>query len=106
MNTAVLHHVIAVGTGEKGANTFLDQPAGKALIGICGAVGIVIVVICIFRMIKSVTSGRPGEGFKILIFGLVIGGLLFDLQVTITGVQDMSSLVGKIISSINSVSNG
>ena len=96
-------HTIAVGTGETGANNFLNSSIGTAVVGLCGAVGVIVVVVCIFRMIKHVTSGKPGEGFKILIFGLLIGGLLFDLKLTINGVKDMGSLIDKTFSSVSSV---
>lgn len=99
------HGVLAAPVGDTGANKFLDSPIGTAVIGLCGAVAIVIVVVCIFRMIKSVTSGRPGEGFKILVFGLIIGGLLFNLNLTVKGVNQMSGLVGKVFDSVGSITS-
>lgn len=104
MDLSRLHQVLAVPTtGEDGATSFLESPIGKAFIGICGAVGIIIVVACIFRMIRHVTGGKPGEGFKILIFGLVIGGLLFNLNLTIDGVGQASNLVEAVFDSVGSI---
>jgi hypothetical protein len=97
---------LAAPIGDTGANSFLnDSAAGKALVAICGAVAVVIVVFAVFRMINGIGRGRPGEAFKSLIFGLLIGGLLFNLNLTITGVNMMGDLVGKIFSSVDSVSN-
>lgn len=95
--------VLAVGTGETGANNFLNSTIGTAVIGLCGAVGVIVAVVCIFRMIKHVTNGKPGEGFKVLVFGLMIGGLLFNLNLTISGAKEMGSLVQKVFDSAGSV---
>jgi hypothetical protein len=101
------HSVLAVGaggtTGQTGINSFLVSPIGIAVIGICGVVGVLIVVTCIFKMVKSVTSGRPGEGFKVLIFGLVIGGLLFNLNVTVTAISSMSDLIKNVFDSTSQI---
>ncbi len=97
-------HVIAAGTGDQGANNFLtNSDFGKALAMLCGAFGVLVVVACIFRMVKHITSGKPGEGFKVLVFGLVIGALLFDLNLTIKGVDQAGTLVGKAFNSISQV---
>ncbi|WP_141578173.1 hypothetical protein [Actinomadura sp. WMMA1423] len=99
-------YVLAAPIGDTGANSFLnDSPAGKALVAICGAVAVVIVVFAVFRMINGIGRGRPGEAFKSLIFGLLIGGLLFNLNLTLTGVNMMGDLVGKIFTSVDKVSN-
>lgn len=103
MTLVDMHNVLAATTGEAGANDFLKSSIGKAVVAICGAIGIVIVVVCILRMVRSVTSGRPGEGFKILFFGLLIGGMLFDLGLTITGVKNMATLIGKFFDSANDI---
>ncbi|WP_433467306.1 hypothetical protein ACQPZP_09325 [Spirillospora sp. CA-142024] len=99
-------YLLAAPVGDKGANSFLDDsPAGKALVAICGAIAVVIVVFGVFRMINGIGRGRPGEAFKSLIFALLIGGLLFNLNLTLTGVNMMGDLVGKVFSSVNTVSN-
>ncbi|MFF5259913.1 hypothetical protein ACFY4C_13275 [Actinomadura viridis] len=95
--------VLAAPIGEEGANSFLDSPAGEALVAICGALAIVIVVIAIFRMVSGIGRGRPGEAFKALTFGLLIGGLLFNLNLTMDGVNAMSNITGKIFSSIDQI---
>lgn len=98
-------HVLAVPPdGSTGANNFLDQSAaGKALVAICGAIAVVIVVISVFRMVNGIGRGRPGEAFKSLIFGLLIGALLFNLNLTITGVNLMADVAGKVISSFSDI---
>lgn len=98
--------VLAVGTGDQGAQGFLDSDMGKALVGICGAVAIVVVIVCIFRMIKSMSSGKPGEAFKTLAFGLVVGGMLFNLQMTVDTTHAMSGLVTKAFASFSKIANG
>jgi hypothetical protein len=103
MKISELHRVLAVGTGEKGANSFLQSSIGTAVIGICGVVGIIIVVVCIMKMVKSVTNGRPGEGFKVFFWGLVVGGMLFRLDVTVSAVGYMSGLIQKVFDSAGSV---
>ena len=95
--------VLAATTGEGGANKFFTTDIGKAFVALCGVFAIVIVVTCVFKMVKSVTSGRPGEGFKVLIFGLLIGGLLFNLGITVDGVKYMSTLIGKVFTSASSI---
>lgn len=94
--------------GDKGAESFFTSPAGKALTAICGAIAVVIVVFGVFRMINGIGRGRPGEAFKSLIFALLIGGMLFNLGVTVQGVKMMSKLVGKVFTSVDQVgdSNG
>lgn len=98
--------VLAVGTGDQGAQSFLDSPLGTALVGICGAVAIVVAITCIFRMIKHMSSGKPGEAFKTLAFGLVVGGMLFNLQMTISTTKAMSGLVTKAFDSFSKIANG
>ncbi|MGI8330901.1 hypothetical protein ACRYCC_13125 [Actinomadura scrupuli] len=96
-------HVLAIGTGEDGANNFLKSSIGTAVVGLCGAFGIVVAVICIMRMVKHVSGGKPGEGFKVLVFGLLIAGLLFNLNLTISGAKSMGGLVEKVFSSVTTV---
>ncbi|GAA2404328.1 hypothetical protein GCM10010191_10070 [Actinomadura vinacea] len=91
-------------TGRSGAQEFLESPGGEALVAICGAVAVVIVVIAVFRMVNGIGRGRPGEAFRALTFGLLIGGLLFNLNLTIDGVEAMSGLVDKVFQSISKVS--
>lgn len=90
-------------SGKDGAESFLDTPIGRAVIAVCGFAAILIVIYCVFRMIRSVAQGRPAEGFKVLIFGLLIGALLFNLNLTITGTSAMGGLVGKVFQSFDSV---
>ena len=98
-------HPLAVPpNGSSGATDFLEQSAaGKALVAICGAIAIVIVVISVFKMINGIGRGRPGEAFKSLIFGLLVGGLLFNLKLTIDGVDVMADVAGKIIASFRDI---
>lgn len=103
MNLQQSHDVLAVGTGETGANNFLNSSLGHAVVGLCGALGVVIAIVGILGMVRNLTRGRPGDSFKILIFGLMIGGLLFDLNLTITGVKDVGSLIGKAFDSFGSI---
>lgn len=97
------HPLAASPDGSKGANSFLSSSAGTALIAICGAIAIVIVVISVLKMINGIGRGRPGEAFKSLVFGLVIGALLFNLNLTIDGVSAMAKVAGKVISSFSSI---
>jgi hypothetical protein len=104
MTGNALRGVLAVGTtGTKGANGFLNSQIGHAFEAVCGAVGVVIVVACVIRMVNSVTKGRPGEGVRMLVYGLLIGGMLVDLSLTVKGVQATSKLVGDAVSSIGSI---
>ncbi|GAA4613493.1 hypothetical protein GCM10023195_58400 [Actinoallomurus liliacearum] len=105
MNMSDLHGVLAVGTGtgEDGANSFLGSDIGKAVIALCGVAGIIILVVCIFKMVKNVTNGRPGEGFKVFFWGLVVGGLLFRLDITVSAVSYMSGLLQKVFDSAQKV---
>jgi hypothetical protein len=48
-----------------------------------------------------VSGQRTGEGFKVLVFGLLIAGMLFDLSLTIDGAKAMSGLVGDLFDSVN-----
>ncbi|WP_173097336.1 hypothetical protein [Actinomadura verrucosospora] len=105
MAVAELYGVLAAPIGEQGANDFLDSDAGKALMALCGALALVIVVIGIVRMVNGIGRGRPGEAFKSLVFALLIGGLLFNLKLTITGVKAMSGLTEKVFTSITSVTD-
>ncbi|GAA4096778.1 MULTISPECIES: hypothetical protein [Actinomadura] len=82
-----------------------DSPAGRALVAICGALAVVIVVFAVFRMVNGIGRGRPGEAFRSLTFGLLIGGLLFNLNLTTSGVRAMGDIVGKVFESITTVSN-
>ena len=101
-NTALLHD-LRPRERRGGANNFLGSSIGKAVVGLCGAFGIIVAVICIMRMVKHVSGGKPGEGFKVLVFGLLIAGLLFNLNLTISGAQSMGGLVEKVFSSITTV---
>lgn len=90
--------------GSEGAKSFLEtSAAGKALVAICGALAVVIVVIAVFRMISGIGRGRPGEAFKSLVFGLLVGGLLFNLQLTVDGVKFMGGIVEKVFSSAEDI---
>lgn len=106
MRVAALYgaHLLATApTGSSGANNFLTSGAGKALVAICGAIAIVIVVISVLKMVNGIGRGRPGEAFKSLIFGLVIGALLFNLNLTIDGVSAMAKVADKVISSFSTI---
>lgn len=106
MSVAELHSVLAVSVnGSKGANGFLDSPAGQVLITVCGALAIIVVVIGIIRMMNGIGRGRPGAAFKSLAFALLVGGLLFNLNVTITAVDAMSGLITKVFDSIIKIIN-
>ncbi len=98
-----LHTLAEEPAGSEGASTFLDSTAGKALSAICGAIAIVIVVVAILRMISGIGRGRPGEAFKSLVFGLLIGGLLFNLKFTIDAVGWMAGIVEKVFESVKQV---
>lgn len=101
-------HLLAAsvdGSGKDGANHFLSSPAGTALEAVCGAIAIVIVVISVLKMINGIGRGRPGEAFKSLVFGLVIGALLFNLSLTIDGVSAMAKVAGKVIDSFSSIAS-
>lgn len=99
-------HVLAdPGFGQTGVNSFFETDAGKAIGAICGAVAIIIVLFGVFRMINGIGRGRPGEAFKSLVFALLIGGLLFNLQLTVDGIKMMSGLTGKVFSSITKISD-
>ncbi|MBC6458086.1 hypothetical protein [Actinomadura sp. HBU206391] len=89
--------------GEDGATDFLESDFGGVLEAFCGAVGVIIAVICIFRMINHITRGKPGDGFKTLVFGLIIGGMLFNLTMTIDAVGAMSGIVESAFDSVESV---
>lgn len=103
MSVTALRDVLAVDFGTQGANNFLDSSIGHAFEAVCGAAGVVIVVVCVIRMVNNVTKGRPGEGVRMLIYGLMIGGMLIDLSLTVKGVQAASKLVGEAVQSIGSV---
>ncbi|GAA1832454.1 hypothetical protein [Actinomadura chokoriensis] len=106
MSVVELHGVLAVPLdGKEGANGFLDSPAGEALIATCGAIAIIIVVIGIIRMVNGIGRGRPGEAFKSLVFALLIGGLLFNLNLTIAAVGAMSGLIAKVFESLTEITN-
>jgi hypothetical protein len=89
--------------GQEGANTFLDSGAGQALQKVCGAVSLIILVSCIFSMVRYFTRGNHAQGFKIITGGLVIGGLLFNLSLTVTGIQTFSGIIGKVFESLDSL---
>jgi hypothetical protein len=93
--------VLAEQLGNQGASSFLGTDAGKALIAICGALALIIVVIGVIRMVNGIGRGRPGDAFRSLTFALIIGGLLFDLNLTISGVNVMSNITGKVFDSIS-----
>lgn len=94
-------HVLAVGGGgQQGASNFLQTTFGNAVVVICGAVGVLVAIVCIMRMIKHVSGGKPAEGFKVLIFGLVIASLLFDLNMTVSAAGTMGGLVNDAFSSV------
>jgi hypothetical protein len=97
--------VVAVPPGQTGANNFLGSDIGKLLSLLCGAIAVVIVVVCILRMIRYVTGQRPAEGFKVLMFGLIIGGLLFNLQLTVKGTSYMSGVASKVFTSLSKIGN-
>ncbi|WP_433183112.1 hypothetical protein [Actinoallomurus sp. CA-150999] len=113
MKISELHHRVLATTipsggggtsdGGSGANNFLQSTIGTAVIGICGVIGLIIVVVCIMKMVKSVTNGRPGEGFKVFFWGLVVGGLLFRLDITVSAVGFMGGLIQKVFDSAGSV---
>jgi hypothetical protein len=92
-------------TGETGATNFFKSPFGEAVVKLCGAAAIIIVVISIFRMVSSTSRGRLGDGAKSLLYGLIVGAMLFNLNITLTGVSQMAGLVDKIFSSIGQVTN-
>ena len=94
---------LAAPPGEEGATDFLESSIGGVLEAVCGAVGVIIAVICIFRMINHITRGKPGDGFKTLVFGLIIGGMLFNLTMTIDAVGAMSGIVEDAFDSVESV---
>jgi hypothetical protein len=98
--------VLAAPIGDQGATDFLGTDAGNALIAICGALGLIIVVIGIIRMVNGIGRGRPGDAFKSLTFALLIGGLLFDLQLTVKGANVMSDITGEIFDSITQLVGG
>lgn len=97
------HGVLAVGTGENGANNFLSSPAGTVLVSICGACAVVVLVSCAFKTFKHFSDGKFGQGFKVIIFCLLTASLLFKLNLALSGVKDMSSVVQKVLDSVGSV---
>lgn len=96
-------HVLADAPGEGGATSFLDSDIGKAVVRLCGAIALLIMVVSILRMVKSVTGGRPAEGFKVLLGGLLVGGLLINLNTTVDAVSSMSDLIENVFNSFDDV---
>ncbi|MEV0405841.1 hypothetical protein [Actinoallomurus sp. NPDC050550] len=112
MKISELHRVLATtipsgggGTsdGGSGATNFLQSTIGTAVIGLCGAGAVIIMVVVTFKMVKSATNGRPGEGVKVFFWGLVISGMLFRLDITVSAVGFMGGLIQKVFDSAGSV---
>lgn len=91
------------GDGSAGAGAFLSSPAGTVVIAICGAIAVLLVLVGIFQAASHHRKGRAAEGWRILIMCLIMGALLFNLNLTVDGIKSFSNLVSQVVSSIGSV---
>jgi hypothetical protein len=98
--------VLAATSGEGGANSFLNSSLGTAVTALCGAAGVLVVLSCIFKVIKHVTSGKAAEAFKVIVFGFLLAGALFQPQLAITGAKTAASFLQKALQSFSSVTGG
>lgn len=105
MTALRLDSVLAVGTGDKGAHQFLGSSIGRAVVAISGVVALITLLFTAFHAYKNFSSGRPGEGIKAIIYGFIGATLMFDLNLTISGVNVMSKLVQKAFDSFGTITN-
>ncbi|MEO3826346.1 hypothetical protein [Actinomadura sp. B10D3] len=89
--------------GSEGADTFFETDIGEAIVKLCGAIAVVIMLLGIFRMVRGMGRGRPVEAFRALGFGLVIGALLFNLSITVDAAQVVADLLKKLMESITEI---
>ncbi|MFD0856748.1 hypothetical protein ACFQ07_31235 [Actinomadura adrarensis] len=105
MTLATLY-VLAAPIGEEGANSFLETPAGTAVKATCGALGLIIGLVGVVRMMSSLGRGRVGQAFQTLIFCWFLAGLLFSPGLTINAASFFSDVTGKLLCSVSEVAGG
>ncbi|URM98918.1 hypothetical protein LUW76_33845 [Actinomadura madurae] len=92
------------GGGEEGANNFLDSPIGGVVTAFCGAMGVIVGLYCLVKMITHVIGGKVLDAVKVFFYGLFIVAILMQPQLVVAGGGSVTGIIEKIFDSVDSVS--
>ncbi len=86
---------------------FFDQPGlGSIAKYLLMVMGMIVVVMALFRIIKHVSSGQMGSAVKVGIGSLVLAAfMLFPGQLIYPSISAVSSLVSGAITTVNGASS-
>lgn len=95
--------ILAAGGGKEGADSFLDSALGQVVTTIAGIVGFLVVIIGLFTVIKDFSKGKIGAGVKVIIGCVLLAALLFNLQLAISAIDWLGTIVKDGIDSVKEV---
>lgn len=103
MNLSILasETILAAVGNEQSATDFFSKGFGSIIQSIFTTIGILVVVIGLFLIVRNLFSSKPGAAFKNFAICLIIAVICFDLSLPFGLVAGIGSLVGSIFETIN-----
>lgn len=86
---------------------FWSTALGEWAKGILAAVGVVLVLVALFKAAGKFLNGKVGDGVKVLILGLIIAAFCFKPD-TLLGslINTTSNVIEKVSTSVDEVGGG
>ena len=101
INANANHYVVLAATTNKGATTFLETSVGKLFTAGLGAVGFLVVVVAIYKVMKkTLDTGFKTSELKTVIGAAILATFCFDPGLVGTLIDGFSTVVDPIASSI------
>lgn len=83
--------------------TFFDTPIGKVVNGVTKAIAAIVVLAALFAGIGNILKGKAIDAVKIFVGALVLGAILWNPDVLITGIEGLGNLVQGLFDSVDEI---
>jgi hypothetical protein len=86
-----------------GVAAFFNTGAGKMLKGFLGVIGLLVVIVALFKVVGRVGQGKIGEAFKIGLGAAVLASILIQPTLVQSLLSAFGSVADSVISSFSEV---
>lgn len=89
--------------GAEVSSTFFDEGIGAVIQNAFTYIGVVIVIIVVWKVIKAAVSGKVGDAVKVGVGGLLAAAVAFNLMLPVQFVQGLGNLVELFFDTLGSL---